>query len=53
MKRTIRKDIRWNQDEIDRIDEAREHTDFSEFVRDAVMDKVVAYESLNTKEPKK
>lgn len=52
MKRTIKRDIRWNQDEIDRINAAREHTDFSDFVRDAAMDKVIAYESLTTEKPK-
>lgn len=52
MKRNIRKDIRWNQNEIDRIDEARGDVDFSEFVRDAAMDKVVEYESKNNTESK-
>jgi hypothetical protein len=50
MKRTIRKDIRWNEDEIERIDAAREEQDFSEFVRDAAMDKVIEYESINPQE---
>ena len=40
MKRTIRKDIRWNQDEIERIDLVRGEQEFSDFVRTAVMDKV-------------
>lgn len=46
MKRDIRKDIRWNQDEIDRIDSARGDVDFSEFVRDAAMEKVIKIENV-------
>ncbi len=45
MKRTERKIIRWTQDEIERIDTVRGEIDFSDFVRDAAMDKVVTYES--------
>lgn len=45
MKRTERKTIRWTQDEIERIDAVRGEINFSDFVRDAVMDKVVTYES--------
>lgn len=51
MKRDIRKDIRWNQDEIDRIDLARGDVDFSEFVRDAAMGKVI--ETENARDTKK
>jgi len=45
MKRSIRKDIRWNEYEIERIDAARGEQDFSDFVRSATMDKVIEYES--------
>ena len=44
MKRDIRKDIRWNQYEIDKIESVRDEQDFSEFVRDATMDKVIKFE---------
>lgn len=52
MKRTVRRDIRWNQLEINRINDARGEQEFSEFVRNATMDKVIKYENelLDTKE---
>lgn len=45
MKRSIRKDIRWNEYELARIDLVREDKDFSEFVRDATMNRVYNLEN--------
>jgi len=41
--RSVSKDIRWTQHEIDLIDEAREHQSFSEFVRDAALEKAIKH----------
>lgn len=41
MKRNIKRDIRWNEYEIEMIDEARKEQDFSEFVRTAALDKAL------------
>lgn len=41
MKRNVRKDIRWTQHELDTIDQARGDVEFSDFVREAAMDKAI------------
>lgn len=41
MKRDIKRDIRWNQWEIDQINEARDQQDFSEYVRSAAIEKAI------------
>ena len=41
MKRTRKIDIRWNDYEIDQIEEARGATAFSEFVRSAALEKAI------------
>ena len=45
MKRDIRKDIRWNQYEIDRIEAVLDGQEFSEFIRNAAMEKVTKKEN--------
>jgi hypothetical protein len=44
MKRTIRKDIRWNEYEIDTIESVLNGQDFSDFVRSAALDKAITLE---------
>lgn len=50
MKRSIKRDIRWNQYEIDRIDAIRGTQDFSDLVRSSTMEAVYkleqAYEAI-------
>lgn len=41
MKRDRKIDIRWNQYEIDQIDEARGTIKFSEYVRNAALEKAI------------
>lgn len=50
MKRDITRQIRWNEHEIELIEKVRGHQDFSDFVRNAAMEKAIEYESENGKE---
>lgn len=41
MPKRVPKQIRWSQHELDTINEAREEQDFSDFVRNAAMEKAI------------
>lgn len=41
--RSVSKDIRWTQHELDLIEEARGSQSFSEFVRDAALEKAIMH----------